>query len=141
MWKRLHVKYTLFLSDFNESRIFSTDFRKKTYISNLIKIRPAGAELFHADEMGDEHDEVNSRFSQFFESARKCQHQKSWTYEAGNIPAKYNFLVAMTTELLFEVGTVRIKVTLLATQFESKLAYRLHSSTLQYLEVYIGLLT
>jgi hypothetical protein len=30
---------------------------------------------------------------------------------------------------------------LLATQFESKLAYRLHSSTLQYLEVYIGLLT
>ena len=29
MWKRHHVKYLLFLSDFNETWIFSTDFRKK----------------------------------------------------------------------------------------------------------------
>ena len=29
MWKRLHVKYPLFLSDFNETWIFSTDFREK----------------------------------------------------------------------------------------------------------------
>ena len=28
MWKRLHTKYLLLLSDFNETRIFSTDFRK-----------------------------------------------------------------------------------------------------------------
>jgi hypothetical protein len=27
--QRLHVKYTLFLLDFNESWIFSTDFRRK----------------------------------------------------------------------------------------------------------------
>jgi hypothetical protein len=29
MWKRLHVKYQLFLSYFNENWIFSTEFRKK----------------------------------------------------------------------------------------------------------------
>jgi len=40
-----------------------TDFRKK---SNFIKICPVGAELFHADGRTDEHDKVNSRFSQFF---------------------------------------------------------------------------
>ena len=32
MWKRLHVKYSLFSSDFNETWIFSTDFRKNSNI-------------------------------------------------------------------------------------------------------------
>jgi hypothetical protein len=30
-----------------------------------MKIRPVGAELFHADGQTDRHDEVQSRFSQF----------------------------------------------------------------------------
>jgi hypothetical protein len=42
----LHVKYPLFLSDFNETRIFSKDCRK---YSNIMKIRPVGAELFYTD--------------------------------------------------------------------------------------------
>jgi hypothetical protein len=46
-------------------RIFE---KKKAQISNFIKIRPMGAELFHADGWMDRH-EVNSRFSQFFERA------------------------------------------------------------------------
>jgi hypothetical protein len=29
--------------------ILSTDFSKYTQVSNLMKIRPVGAELFHAD--------------------------------------------------------------------------------------------
>jgi hypothetical protein len=33
------------------------------------KIRPVVAELFHADEETDGHDESNSHFSQFCESA------------------------------------------------------------------------
>jgi len=36
-------------------------------ISNLIKVGPAGAELFRADE----HDEANTRFSQFCERGEK----------------------------------------------------------------------
>jgi hypothetical protein len=34
-----------------------------------MKIRPVGAELFHADERIDGYDEANSRFKQFRESA------------------------------------------------------------------------
>jgi hypothetical protein len=49
MSKRLHVKYPLFLSDFNETLIFSTDFRKKAQILSFMEIRPVGAELFHAE--------------------------------------------------------------------------------------------
>ena len=45
-------------------------------ISNFTKIRPVGAELFHAeshsDTRMDRHDEANSRFSQFCERASKC---------------------------------------------------------------------
>ena len=45
----LLVKCPLFLLDFNETLIFSTDFRK-ILISNFMKIRLAGAELFYADK-------------------------------------------------------------------------------------------
>jgi hypothetical protein len=48
MRKRLHVEYPLFLLDFSETFSFSMDLRKK-----LIKIRPVGVDLFHADERTD----------------------------------------------------------------------------------------
>ena len=44
-----YVKYPLFLSDFNEASRVSRDFRKNIQISNFTKIRPVGADLFHAD--------------------------------------------------------------------------------------------
>jgi hypothetical protein len=44
---------------------FIDRFSKEAQISNLIKIRPVGAELFRADG----HVEDNSRFSQFLERA------------------------------------------------------------------------
>ena len=49
----LHVKYPLFLSDFNATWMLSTDSRKKAQISHLIKIHPVGAELFHEDRRTD----------------------------------------------------------------------------------------
>ena len=45
----LHVKYPLFLLDFNETSICSTDFPKNTPVSNFMKIRHVRAELFHVD--------------------------------------------------------------------------------------------
>jgi hypothetical protein len=79
MYRDLHVKYPLFLSNFNETRIFSTDFSRNTQISNFIKIRGVEAELFYAEEetdrqtdgRTDRHDAANSRFSQFCERAQK----------------------------------------------------------------------
>jgi hypothetical protein len=44
-------------------------FEKKDEISNKFKIRPVAAKLFHADRQTDGHDEANSHFSKFFESA------------------------------------------------------------------------
>ena len=37
-------------------------------IPNFMKIRPVGAELFHADGRADRHEEANSRFSPFCET-------------------------------------------------------------------------
>jgi hypothetical protein len=48
---------------------FFEGFSKGLQISNFMKIRPVGAELFHADSWTDSHDEANSRFSQFYDSA------------------------------------------------------------------------
>jgi hypothetical protein len=45
----LHVKCRLLLSDFNGTLIFLGRFSKNTQISNSIKIRQIGAELFRAD--------------------------------------------------------------------------------------------
>jgi hypothetical protein len=39
-------------------------FEKKAKISNFMKIRPVGAELFHEDGRTDRHGEANSRFSE-----------------------------------------------------------------------------
>jgi len=39
----IHVKYLFLLSDFNEIWIFATGSRKNSQISNIMKIRPVGA--------------------------------------------------------------------------------------------------
>ena len=79
MYIGLHVKYLLvqFLIKFEFSRqIFE---KKNTQKSDFMKIRPVGAELFHADRWTDgetrRHNEVKSCFSQFCEKrpkGRKC---------------------------------------------------------------------
>jgi hypothetical protein len=44
-------------------------FHKNTQISNFMKMRPLGAELFHADGQTDRQDEANSGSSQRCERA------------------------------------------------------------------------
>jgi len=66
----LYVKCPFSLSDFNETRTSLTCFKKKdTEISNFMKIRQVGAELFYADGRTDGYDEADSRFSRFSERA------------------------------------------------------------------------
>jgi hypothetical protein len=49
MYIGLHVKYSLFLADLYETWMVFERFSKNSQISNFMKIRPVGAELFHAD--------------------------------------------------------------------------------------------
>jgi len=53
MYIGLRVKYPLFLSDFNETWISSTDFRKRVKYQIFIKFRPLGTDLSHADGRTD----------------------------------------------------------------------------------------
>jgi len=54
---------------------FCDSFSNTTHISNFIRIRPVGVELFRvnrrADGRTDRYDEANGRFSQFCEGAKK----------------------------------------------------------------------
>jgi len=59
MYIGLHVKYPLFLSDFNETWIIDR-FSKNPQVPNFMKIRPARIKLLHVD-VADGH-EANSRF-------------------------------------------------------------------------------
>jgi hypothetical protein len=59
--------YLSILSDFNENWNLSADLQNNIQIPNLTKIRPVGADLFHADR----YDEANSDFSQFCEKRPK----------------------------------------------------------------------
>jgi len=59
----VRIKYPLFSSDAHGTWIFLDRFSKDTQISNFVKIRPVGAELFHADGQTDRHDKASSRFS------------------------------------------------------------------------------
>ena len=66
MYTVLYVKYRLFLSGVNRTRIILDRFSKSTQLLNLMKIHPFEA-LFLADGRTDGYGETNSRFSQFWE--------------------------------------------------------------------------
>ena len=65
MWKRLHVKYPLLLSDFIETWIFSTDFRKMlNYQVSSKSVHWEPSCFMRTERRTDWHDEANSRVEQ-----------------------------------------------------------------------------
>jgi hypothetical protein len=67
-----HVKYPLFMSNFNETLIFFHRLLKNTLIPNFMKICPVGAELFYAERQTDGDDKANSHSLRFF----RCSYKK-----------------------------------------------------------------
>ena len=72
----INLHSSSFLSDFNETFIFSTYFRKNTQISNFIKnplsrsrVVSCGRTDGRTDRQTDGYDKTNSRFSQFCQCA------------------------------------------------------------------------
>jgi len=66
----LHVQYQLLLSDFNETWIFSIDFREILKYQTSWKAVYWGPSCsMRTDERTNRHDDANSRFPRFYESA------------------------------------------------------------------------
>ena len=82
----LHMKYPLFLSDFNKTWIFSADFRKMFLY--FMKIRSVRTKLFQTDGRTDRYDEVNNRFPQICECAEHERELWDSQYNAGLFPCK-----------------------------------------------------
>jgi hypothetical protein len=68
-----------FFSDFNENLKFLDRYSEKAEISVFIKIRPVGAELFHADEQTYGHPEMMNLTVPYrnFMEAPKMRHSVS----------------------------------------------------------------
>jgi hypothetical protein len=72
MYTDLHVKYPLFLLDFNETWTFDTDFRK--ILKYQISLKPIEWEpncSMPTDGRLQRHDEANNRVSKFCERVKK----------------------------------------------------------------------
>ena len=75
VWKRPHAKYPFFLSNLDETWIFSTDFRKKkAQISSFLQIRPVGAELSQVDGRTDRDMTMLTVAFRYFANAPKAHH-------------------------------------------------------------------
>jgi len=118
---RLHVKkFLLLLIVMNIE--FSQHISEKSWLSNFMKIRPAGAEFFYskrqtdaqtdrqADRETNVYDVCNIRFSRFWEcvSKRECEYQNQ-DIERKSFSRKSNLVVVSTTETTL-IGNISVVV-------------------------------
>ena len=108
MYKGLHVKYWLFLSDFSLNLNYDR-LSKNPQISNFMKIHPLGAELLHADGQTDiqTHDEANIHFSQSCKRTQKnhllenlnCSWLKTENPNLDKFPTLQKFIESRNSEM------------------------------------------
>jgi hypothetical protein len=65
----VYIGLPFILVRFEQNLNFLNEISKNPQMSNFMKIRPLGAELFHPDGQTNIYDEANNRFSQFCERA------------------------------------------------------------------------
>jgi hypothetical protein len=109
--------YLLFLSNFNENLNFLDGFFKNSQILSFIKIRPVGAEFFHAGRRTDAHDMfLRTRLKDHTElkTYQDCQnfsrHDQSGMREdfVGNCLFMYDFYVRLCTIIPLITGATEI---------------------------------
>ena len=88
----LHIKYQLFLSDFNETWISMTDFRKYFKVPNIMNIRSVGAELFYADRGMDWWADMTKLVVAFCSLANVPKKKANFHTAANKLPMKITFL-------------------------------------------------
>jgi hypothetical protein len=72
MYPGHHKNNPLYLSNYNKTYIFSTDFQKNNQMPNFMEIHPAGAELFHVAKCTVRDMTQLCHFSHF------CKRDKKW---------------------------------------------------------------
>jgi len=105
---RTSWKYPLFLSDFNETWIFSTEFRKNFQVSNFLKIRPVGVVSCGRtkDRQTDRYDETDTHFRSFSIAPKNDKLSTCWApiifscLSAHRPPSCIDFLDTVTLTLL-----------------------------------------
>ena len=112
MWRRFHVRYPLFCSDFNKTWIFWTDFRKSIKYqiqSKSVQWEPSCSTRTDRNaRRTDGHDKANSRFSQSFK----------WNVflpSSSTVPQSTNHLKCTGYSVLPAASSCNIMVTLHTT--------------------------
>jgi hypothetical protein len=95
-------KVPVILVRFPRNFIFLEGFSKSAQIQNLMKIRPVGTHLFHAERRTDRHDEANSRFSQFCERALIFSFYSIMTTWHLHCQNKFGKIVGETVSVCYE---------------------------------------